>query len=482
MLAVTVEFLHGSVRASAADDIALAGETAASGEWPPSPARLFAAFVAADGTGPRCHVTDGSELVELEGAGAPKIYADPTDRVLASPLRGRFVVADELYVNPQTRQTGAVQEYVGRTAALVRPGTRLAPETPRVIYVWPELDLSAEHYKALSARAARIGYVGCADSPMRVTVHRVMPSDAPDAAGWEPDRTGTVALPVPYPGLIDELDAAFARWEAGEQIRKAWLQSKRTWYRLPGPRHVAADAPTVLWLRVTPAVSGRRVLAVTQTLRRAVLDLYQRFVAKDGDLPFVLHGHGFTEASYQHAHWLALPDIGGAYSRGRIYGCAIWLPPGTPPDVVEGVRTSIWHLKELVGQGLELRIEPHAGQEKPWATNPARWTGPSRRWVSAFPVVHERWQKSGPDLGEIARWCEHAGVTTPPVAFRMSRVPLMSGAVSLAPIEVHRRDGERRPYCHLEIEFAEQVTGPIALGRARQFGLGLMAPTGGARG
>lgn len=482
MFAVTVEFLHGTIRASSADDLALTGEGDASGEWPPSPARLFAAFVAADGTGARCHVTDGSELVELEGAGAPKIYADPMHRVLASALRGRFVVEDEFYVDNKTRQTSAVQEYVGRTAALVRPGTRLAPETPRVIYVWPALDLSAAHYEALSTRAARIGYVGCADSPVRVTVHRVMPSGAPDDAGWEPDRAGTVALSVPYPGLTDVLDDAFERWTGGEQIRKASLRSERSWYQSPGPRHVAVDAPIVLWLRFTPAVSARRVLAVTQTLRRAVLDLYQRFAAKGGDLPAVLHGHGFTQAGYQHAHWLALPDIGSAYSRGRIYGFAIWLPPGTPPDVVEGVRTSIWHLKELVGRGFELRIEPHAGQQKPWAANPARWTGPSRRWVSAFPVVHERWQKGGPDLNEIARWCEHAGVTAPPVAFRMSRVPLIIGAVSLAPIEMHRRDGERRPYCHLEIEFAERVTGPIALGRARQFGLGLMVPVGGERG
>jgi CRISPR-associated protein Csb2 len=38
------------------------------------------------------------------------------------------------------------------------------------------------------------------------------------------------------------------------------------------------------------------------------------------------------------------------------------------------------------------------------------------------------------------------------------------------------REGSRRPYSYVEVVFEEPVEGPIVLGRARQYGMGLMAP------
>jgi CRISPR-associated protein Csb2 len=46
MLAISVELLHGTFRGASADDTAFMGVDGDSGEWPPSPARLFAALVA----------------------------------------------------------------------------------------------------------------------------------------------------------------------------------------------------------------------------------------------------------------------------------------------------------------------------------------------------------------------------------------------------------------------------------------------------
>ncbi|MCZ7537434.1 MAG: type I-U CRISPR-associated protein Csb2 [Acidimicrobiia bacterium] len=107
---------------------------------------------------------------------------------------------------------------------------------------------------------------------------------------------------------------------------------------------------------------------------------------------------------------------------------------------------------------------------------PQRWLGPTRHWVSATPVVHERFLRKGPDLNEITRWCEHAGVAARPVSFRIARPPLLDGAISLHPSEVVREGRERRPYSHLEVLFEEPVLGPVVLGAARQFGFGLMFP------
>ena len=62
MLTVTVRLLHGTIRAGTPDDTVLAGGDPV-GEWPPSPARLYSALVAADRTGPRCTGTTGEELL-----------------------------------------------------------------------------------------------------------------------------------------------------------------------------------------------------------------------------------------------------------------------------------------------------------------------------------------------------------------------------------------------------------------------------------
>ena len=64
MLAISVELLHGTFRGDP-DGTANTGQLTR-GEWPPSPTRLFAALVAADGTRDRCRVTDGAELAWFE--------------------------------------------------------------------------------------------------------------------------------------------------------------------------------------------------------------------------------------------------------------------------------------------------------------------------------------------------------------------------------------------------------------------------------
>jgi len=476
MLAISVELLHGTIRATGADDTSITGAVDA-GEWPPSPARVFSALVAADGTGTRQHVTDGSELLLLERAAPPRIVADRLDAVLRSSLRERFVVKDGSYVHNKTRHTSAVQEYVGRTAVLVRPGTRLAPISPNVVYMWDDLDVDDRTLRALSLRAARVGYLGCSDSPVRVSVST---TPVHRQGAWTPHDEGRVILPVPYDGFLGVLDDAFARTERGEEVRRAWVPNRYVRYRSPGWDQRRPPQGTSLWLRFDPSVSGRRLLAVTESLRAAVLERYSVDVIGGGDeVPGVLHGHGFEGRGHHQAHFLALPDVGHHHARGRLHGAAIALPPATPPDVVEGVRTALWRIKTLAKRGVfETGVRPHGGEKGPLAAAPSRWKGPSRRWVSATPVVHERFQRRGPDLEEVQRWCDHAAVAAHVVRFRVSRVPIIEGALSLHPSEVHRDQGEGRPYSHLEIVLDDAVRGPLAVGRARQFGFGLMLPVG----
>ena len=127
MLAVSVEFLHGTFRGDP-DGTANTGRLTL-GEWPPAPFRLFAALVAADGTRERCTVTDGAELEWFERLPPPVIHAHA--QPWHQPLTPRYVVRHEGTASKSTHQ-----EYVGRAGVLHRPGVRVTPRlSPRGLFL-----------------------------------------------------------------------------------------------------------------------------------------------------------------------------------------------------------------------------------------------------------------------------------------------------------------------------------------------------------
>jgi CRISPR-associated protein Csb2 len=431
---------------------------------------VFCALVAGEGTRASCQLTTGEELSWLEGLPPPEIYAAPPEEVLISRLQDRYVVVD-------ATADGAVQDYPARQARVVRRGVRLSPRDAKVTYVWPEARPSSGQLEALRIRAARVGYLGCADTPAMLVASDRLPEGL--GGRWRVEQSSPMTLPVPYPGFLKALDASYDAWVGGVKTRRSWVRTERAGYLPPGaavtkPRR----GPSLIWLRFDRAVGGSMLLAVTGTLRQAVLDHVQRLFP-DGEVPDLLHGHRPHNAEGPQARFLALPDVGHRHADGRLLGAAVWLPPETDPDLVQTVRTAVARLcgERLVASGrFDLGLSVFGGQPRPWAAHPQRWTRPARRWVSATPIVHERWTKHGPGLAEIAYWCRHADVPTPVVAAHLTRFPTLPGALDLHPTQVARPGRERRPYSHAVIEFAEPVEGPIVIGRSRQLGLGLLAP------
>lgn len=474
MLVIDVELLHGTIRAGSPDDLALTGQDDP-GEWPPSPARLFAALVAA-GTRDRWTFSDGSELDALERAGHPRIHCDGSRDVLSSSVQARFVVRN-------TAATNSVQEYAARKAEPARPGTRKSPTHPRVTYVWQDLKLDDGALAATRRRAAMVGYLGCADSPVRVRVGETLPPDV-NSATWEPTDDGRTAVPVPFAGLTEVLDTIYQDFKKRDDklptgVRRSAYRTRRAWYRDPSspPMPTGEGQPEIIWLRFDRAVSGRRVLAVTTALKDAVLDL---FPAAREDVPELLHGHiqSPDPGGHEQARYLALPRADDDHADGRIHGGAVWLPPATSTATIEGVRAAVFTLTRngLVRRGVfSTGVAIHGGESRPWSANPDRWTRPARHWSSVFPVVHERWSRHGPTLEDATEWCKHAGLPAP-IAMRSGRTPYLRGAVDLHPTEANRPGRERRPYSHVTLRFEEPVHGPVVIGRSRSFGLGLMAP------
>ena len=257
MLAIAVELLHGTFRGDP-DGTANTGALTR-GEWPPAPARLLAALVAADGTRNRCRVTDGSELDWFEQLPAPVIHADaqPWHQV----LRQRYVVEHKGSPEKSTHQ-----EYLARKGASVRPGVRVTPRYPRVVYSW-DTECPPGTVDALRRRVARIGYLGAADSPVRVRVDTQIPEPGVTEEAFHPDPHGDIEISVPDSGDVRVLDAMYDRWvEFGADVARAQFPALRHQvpYRSPAAA-VQDDAGTVVaWLRLRSAVS----VVVSRRLRR----------------------------------------------------------------------------------------------------------------------------------------------------------------------------------------------------------------------
>ena len=473
MLRVTVEFLHGTFRGTGADDAALAGQTGIESEWPPSPARLFQALVAGGGTGDRCTSPAGISDVRLLEGKAPTIHADHGLSVAATELLDRFAVIDKT-------EDGAVQNYPAREGAVSTSEwprrCRRAPRSPtsgmtphRPIWnstdfaiVLPGSAISAVPTVQFESGWKRRHFENAA--PMRI---------------WSPGERGDTELGIPRHGWLEVLDAAYLDWVAGAPRRRSWIDTEQQRYRSPAPviRSMGGQA---IWVRFERAIRPRLVLTVADALKNAVLERYTALVA-DGDrdrVPAALHGHhpdGTT--GHQHIHWLPLPFVGEPNADGRIRGACIWVPESAT-DLVSDLRVVVGSIRELavtgvfataVGTNLDNRVASRA------TSSSSRWSKPSRQWVSAFPVVQERRVRGEIQLDDVSMWSRHVGLPAPTKA-RWSRVPLMPGAAKLHAADVFRRNEDRRPFGHLWIEFAEAVSGPIALGRGRQFGLGLMLP------
>lgn len=470
MLTIEVEFLHGTFRATGADDLALAG-LADTSEWPPSPARLYSALVAAGGTGGATlrAVPTGDALRLLEGE-PPVIFATGSNGRCSTTLNPRFVVVD-------ARAEGTVQNYPARKSQEVRPGSRVALADPFVRFVWPTVVASPEQVAELRSRALRVAYLGCSDSPVRVSVYEG--AALPSGPMWCPDPAGSTTLPVPYEGLLGALDAAFESWTEGNPMRRAWIPNQLQAYSSPDrPPSRPTSGLSGVWIRFGRPVSYRLVRSVAETLRSAVLDHLARIVGVTDEIPPIVHGHGGLA---DHAYWVPLPWVGGDHADGRIVGAAVLLPSAADQRCHGLVREAAARIATLAMPGVfSTGVALFDGSRRPWSSNPERWSTPSRYWRSAFPMVQERFTSGSPDPTEVERWFRFAGLPegVSIVDVRMTTVPLMRGPLPLSAKEVRRQD-DRRPFSHIEVRFDTEIEGPLLVGSMRHFGLGLLAPVTG---
>lgn len=467
MITITAELLHGTIRANGADAVAGATDRAFT-EWPPSPARLFAALVHGGGTGEHNRIgTKDEALHKIERATPPLIAASRSEDVPASRLKERYVVID-------ARDKGRVQEYPARVAQAVRPGHRAAPRSRYITYCWPEIDFTDGELFELRQRAARVGYLGSADSPVRLRVNAETPRDG--RGMWRPDDDGTASVSVPYPGYLGVLDRTYEAFRNHASPRGAAVRRVRVSYADPSIEQPTRDSSKVVWLSFDRTFGYRRVLHVGEALRGALLTSFE--AAGFGEAPPLLHGHGVAAGS-QHARYLPLPNVGHQHAQGQIMGAAIWMPDDTDDDLFEMVRVAAARVAQInLKGGASSTVSLRDSASRPWTTHPRRWTTQSTVFASAFPVVHDRFGKvtAANAQSVVGTWCTNAGLPAP-VEATVSQGSFFAKLPRLAAREVRRSaSAARHPFSHVKLRFPAPLNGPLAIGRGRSFGLGLLVP------
>jgi CRISPR-associated protein Csb2 len=475
-VSIAVQLLSGSYDAAEVDDRERA-------EWPPHPARLFCALVAAARGD-----DDRAALRWLEAQPAPVV------RAAAEPQESRhaaYVVTNVLSAK------GGSQTHPGRTNGL-RARTRAVPSSPLVRFEWP-VDADDQLVAALDGMARRVPYLGRSTGIALVSAAATgggaERADASVDGGSVDDEVmmrfepcdllaADVSLRVPYLGFVEELDVQF---EAG---RPAWEVSRYQGYRVVAARTApdqASASPAALgtvpsvyedvvvfrFVGVRP--DARLAVRFTQALRRACLA-----VAGDG-APEVLHGHRVN--GRPHVAFLALPDVGSQHADGHLLGMAVTIPHLPAPErqaVVRAVlglrRPDLHDVVELgvrdVGK-VELIYQP--GLVRPWGASPERWRKGSQRWVSATPVVLDRHPKPQGAIEAEVRSCLRTVGLPDPVDLTVSTEPLMPGAARLRPIDLPEHC-HKKLFRHVAVTFDRVVAGPVLVGAGRYLGVGLLAP------
>jgi len=473
VLAITVRLRLGTYDAGLVDD-------PPSPEWPPHPARLFCALVAA-GPSP----TEWMALKWLESLPPPEVHSSGR---LSEESVEQFLVTN------RTEVAGGSQAHPGRKQT-VRVKPRVMPAKACFRIVWPTADASSEHRSALSALARRIPYIGRVTTDAEVSVtEQIDTQEAFDI--YEPVglRAADVDLRVPYSGYGGRLSAAF------DEGRHAWEESRRAGYRkrptAPAVRIEPSESPfgslMVFPFRRPSHLAATHVTHVTEQLRRAVIRLVED---QHGSVSSQVSGHGAD--GRPHVAFLALPNVGtpghlpGApesfmkrneFADGRLLGVALAVPHDSAA-VADTLHQSlvtgpapIDHLTLGPSGVAFLRFGVDGADPSTLASR--HWSEPACWWATATPLVLDRFPKPGRD--DVTRLVADAIVTAgypPPLEVGVSRAPLLPGAPRLGRTAVQRRSGlPVRPWVHAWARFESPVKGPLIAGSMRYRGLGLFVP------
>ena len=437
MLAIEVNFLTGRYVATAHNDRERS-------EWPPEPARLFSAMVAAWAEAGE-DAAERAALEWLEALPPPALTASAAvpRRVVSHfvPVNDTRIVSGSYYDRRAERiddfedrfedelvnsggeltrkaegfrakmakeadvadQVGKVGTTSVKSALELLPEGRtkqerqfpsMTPEVPRVSFVWRDADGSDEATGVLDGLLARVTRLGHSSSLVscRLVDAAPEPSHLPDA--------GVDMIRCTAAGQLRALEQRFAGHQA---VKPRALPFAAVRYGPAASSHgvegsampdTAGDWMVFQFMVGSRRIPTHRTVDVAMAMRKAIMSW-----AED-PIPEGLSGHrpDGSPTPDPHVAFVPLPFVGYEHADGRIMGVAISLPAALDDEARTAVLRAVgrWErdcelagtkLKLVFGRGGELELERRVGPIDLMTLRPDPWRGPSTQWATATPIA-----------------------------------------------------------------------------------------------
>lgn len=401
-------------------------------EWPPHPDRLYQALV--DAALP----DDRPALTWIEQQVPPDI--DCGDAV---PLQWGVDGCTFVPTNyPIKNLSDTLPEFRNKQA---RQFPMAVPDGP-VSYVW-RADPPPPVFESINRTTTRVTHLGRSDSLAMLALEL-----GSTPCRWVAQDKGTLSMRVPRPGRLQQLDQAFANGQ------RSSIAPQVRYSDAAGQGFAAGPWEGMVVMRLPKPIAVEHTALATDALRRAVL-------SKLGDTaPLLAHGH----SADLHLAWLGLPNLSD-YGDGTLLGLAMVVPKDCDPLERARCVAAMLTVDHIMLAGIRFKLtRPTAAM----SLHERTWSRPTRRWVSATPLVLDRFPKGNVRAEEIvAQGCVRAGYPRP------TSVTLSQDcAVAMPPARAFRLRKPGGLYAHAVLEFERPVQGPLLVGKERYFGLGLFLP------
>ncbi|HEY0872275.1 MAG TPA: type I-U CRISPR-associated protein Csb2 [Vicinamibacterales bacterium] len=486
-------------------------------EWPPSPARLFKALVASARAGwaqsNRKAIDDSLRALEqqgwIDGTKLPEIVAP---RAALRALRQRRFVPNNSKNWPTERRLNP-EKGIDLEPELMVGWDIEAPHT--VWYWWPNVE--ASHMPVLRDVSRRVFSVGKGEDLAVLDATDAKPTAS--AVRWQPAPSGA-SLEVPEVGCVDVCDAVFARDRSDLPLPAAGVRAVTYASDVAPPAQPVPTFVLGLWRNGRRCSWDARLLRqvvgsirhLLNEMRNEVVDL---IVRSPSERPMIealvrrlLVGHDESDKPIREPHLaiFPLPSVLGPYPDGRVRRVALADFGGG----VDANRRAIVDVAQVLLQGRELQ-ENGRGTGVVLDTEPdGQWlrsiTRRSRIWATVTPLVQVAKELTGVEwkrLVEARRNAEQDPVTVARLEARLRarRLELIERSVqqaiagqsariesiefasggSIAGVHVatqYRANGYlgETPKLHVRVTFDRMVAGPLAIGRGRHVGFGVLWP------
>jgi CRISPR-associated protein Csb2 len=482
-----------------------------SGDWPPSPARLFQALVAGAARGEKLSGQVVEALEWLERLNAPPIAA-PT--AYAGSSFNTYVPNNDL-----DAVGGCIERIQDiKAAKTIRP--RLFDAAIPLLYAWRFEDgADAERHARTICQVAQDLYQLGRGVDMAWAIGDIVADEAEVEARlrahggrlWHPNEGGSGnTLLCPHPGSLTSLMERFEKM--GKRFKTIDKGSRQLFSQAPKPnfRPVPYNSPdTFLLFEIKKGDAFvpqplDRIVAITEKIRDLAAQRlktstwHSEDAKRDVCIEKVFIGRNAKDADKaRRIRITPLPSIGHAQTERSIRRVLVTVPPDCPiaaddiawafSGVVVGSNKETGEIVELV-PAADRTMLAHYGLENAAAARLWRSITPAalpehaaRRRIDPRRIQEEakggteRARENATAAMAVRQALRHADIDVPVQAIRVQREPFESKGKRAEAFAAGTRFPKERLW-HVEIAFAQAVRGPLLIGDGRYLGLGLMAP------